>query len=67
VLLQSHALKQALRPYAVGGPWGRLLDAEAERLGDADVLAFETEGLIGTGAASAVLAYLFHRIDRSRL
>jgi len=63
VLLQSQALKQALRPYAVGGPSGRLLDAEAERLGDADVLAFETEGLIGTGAASAVLAYLFHRIE----
>ena len=63
VLLQSQALKQALKPYGVGGPWGRLLDAEAERLGEADVLAFETEGLIGTGAASAVLAYLFHRIE----
>ena len=25
--------------------------------------AFETEGLIGTGAAAAVLAYLFHRIE----
>ena len=25
--------------------------------------AFETEGLIGTGAARAVLAYLFHRIE----
>ena len=30
VLLQSSALKQALQPYTVGGPWGRLLDAEAE-------------------------------------
>jgi type IV secretory pathway VirB4 component len=27
VLLQSQALKQALAPYCVGGPWGRLLDA----------------------------------------
>jgi type IV secretion system protein VirB4 len=63
VLLQSNQLKQALKPYAVGGPWGRLLDAEAERIGDADVQAFETEGLIGTGAAAAVLAYLFHRIE----
>jgi type IV secretion system protein VirB4 len=27
------------------------------------VQAFETEGLIGGGAAPAVLAYLFHRID----
>ena len=63
VLLQSNALKQALQPYTVAGPWGRLLDAEAERLGEADVQAFETEGLIGAGAAPAVLAYLFHRID----
>jgi type IV secretion system protein VirB4 len=63
VLLQSAALKQALQPYCVGGPWGRLLDAEAERLGQADVQAFETEGLIGTGTAPAVLTYLFHRIE----
>ena len=40
-----------------------MLDAEAERLGVAEVRAFETEGLIGTSAASAVLAYLFHRIE----
>ena len=63
VLLQSNDLKQALRPYCVGGPYGRLLDAEAEHLGEAHVQAFETEGLIGTGAAAAVLAYLFHRIE----
>ena len=63
VLLQSGALKRALQPYCVGGPWGRLLDAEAERLGEADIQAFETEGLIGTGAAPAVLAYLFHRVE----
>ncbi len=62
VLLQSNDLKQALRPYCVGGPYGRLLDAESEHLGSADVQAFEIEGLVGTGAAPAVLAYLFHRI-----
>ncbi|MFO1142999.1 MAG: conjugal transfer protein TrbE [Amaricoccus sp.] len=62
VLLQANDLKQALRPYCVGGAWGRLLDAEAEHLGAGSVVAFETEGLIGTGAAPAVLAYLFHRI-----
>lgn len=62
-LLQSNSLKQALRPYCIGGPWGRLLDAEMEWLGDASVQAFETEGLIGTGAAPAVLSYLFHRIE----
>jgi type IV secretion system protein VirB4 len=62
VLLQSNDLKQALRPYCVGGPYGRLLDAESEHLGSADVQAFEIEGLVGTGAAPAVLSYLFHRI-----
>ena len=62
VLLQSNDLKQALRPYCVGGPYGRLLDAESEHLGQASIQAFETEGLIGAGAAPAVLAYLFHRI-----
>ncbi|MCP9626520.1 conjugal transfer protein TrbE [Rhodopseudomonas palustris] len=62
VLLQSNDLKQALRPYCVGGPYGRLLDAESEHLGSSEVQAFEIEGLVGTGAAPAVLAYLFHRI-----
>ncbi|WP_288051195.1 conjugal transfer protein TrbE [Acidiphilium sp.] len=63
VLLQSTALKQALQPYCIGGPSGRLLDAESEHLGLASVQAFETEGLIGAGAAPAVLTYLFHRIE----
>ena len=63
VLLQSTGLKQALKPYCIGGPYGRLLDAESERIGGASVQAFETEGLIGTGAAPAVLTYLFHRIE----
>ncbi|SDO66238.1 conjugal transfer protein TrbE [Afipia sp. GAS231] len=62
VLLQSNSLKRALQPYCLGGPSGRLLDAEFERLGEASIQAFETEGLIGTSAAPAVLAYLFHRI-----
>jgi type IV secretion/conjugal transfer VirB4 family ATPase len=63
VLLQAQALKQALAPYCVGGPYGRLLDAESERIGDGNVQVFETEGLTGTGAAPAVLSYLFHRIE----
>src|SRR3546814_3584440 len=56
-------LFRSLGPYCVGGPYGQLLDAESEHLGDADVQAFETEGLTGTGAAPAVLSYLFHRIE----
>jgi type IV secretion system protein VirB4 len=63
VLLQSQTLKQALQPYCLGGPYGRLLDAEAERLGEGEVQAFETEGLTASGAAPAVLSYLFHRIE----
>jgi type IV secretion system protein TrbE len=63
VLLQSQTLKLALAPYLVGGPWGRLLDAEAEHLGTARVQALETEGLIGASSAASVLSYLFHRIE----
>ena len=63
VLLQSNVLKRALQPYCLGGPYGRLLDAEFERLGEGPVQAFETDGLIGTAVAPAVLSYLFHRIE----
>lgn len=63
VLLQSNPLKRALKPFCLGGPHGRLLDSETEVLGAADVQCFETEGLIGSAAAPAVLAYLFHRIE----
>ena len=63
VLLQSQELKLALAPYLVGGPWGRLLDAEAEHLGNARVQALETEGLVGASSAATVLSYLFHRIE----
>jgi type IV secretion system protein TrbE len=62
-LLQSNVLKRALQPYCLGGPYGRLLDAEFERLGEGSVQVFETDGLIGTGVAPAVLSYLFHRIE----
>ncbi len=63
VLLQAHPLKQALGPYCVGGPYGQLLDAESEHPGRSRVQAFETEGLVGSAAAPAVLSYLFHRIE----
>ena len=63
-LLQSQQLKRAFAPYCVNGPFGRLLDAEDERIGSANVLTFETEGLIGNSAGPAVLTYLFHAIER---
>lgn len=64
VLIQASGLKRALTPYTLAGPYGRLLDADHEAFGASDIQAFETEGLIGTPAAPAVLAYLFHRIAR---
>jgi len=63
-LLPTLDLKSALTPYTLAGPWGRLLDADHEALAAGAVQAFETEGLLGTAAAPAVLAYLFHRIER---
>jgi type IV secretion system protein TrbE len=63
VLLQSNVLKRALQPYCLGGPYDRLLDAENERLGTSSIQVFETDGLIGTAVAPAVLSYLFHRIE----
>jgi type IV secretion/conjugal transfer VirB4 family ATPase len=63
VLLQSNPLKRALKPFCLGGPHGRLLDSDAEVLDAADIQCFETEGLIGSAAAPAVLSYLFHRIE----
>jgi len=65
VLIQSADLKRALQPYTLAGPYGRLLDGDAEGFGTHDFQAFETEGLVGTPAAPAILAYLFHRISRS--
>jgi type IV secretion system protein VirB4 len=64
VLLQSNALRQALAPYVLGGARGRLLDADHDRLGSADIQGFEMEELMASHAAvQAVLGYLFARFD----
>ena len=64
VLLQSNHLRQALQPYTLSGPNGRLLDADQDRLRHADVQAFETERLMNTrSAVLPVLTYLFHRLE----
>lgn len=64
VLLQSNALRQALQPYVLGGPHGKLLDADHDRLGSADVQGFEMEELMHSKAAVlAVLHYLFARFE----
>jgi type IV secretion system protein VirB4 len=64
VLLQSNALKAALLPYTLEGPFGRLLDAAKERLIDLDVQCFEMEELMHqAGVVLPVLTYLFHRLE----
>ncbi len=64
VLLQSNALRQALAPYVLGGAHGKLLDADLDYLGMADVQGFEMEELMHSPAAvQAVLRYLFARFD----
>ena len=64
LLLQSNALKSALQPYTLEGPFGTLLDAAEDGLALADVHCFETETLMGQpGALPPVLSYLFHRLE----
>ncbi|NGO53025.1 conjugal transfer protein TrbE [Allomesorhizobium camelthorni] len=64
VLLQSNALKAALMPYTLDGPFGRLLDADCDRLALSDVQCFETEELMHRqGVVLPVLTYLFHRLE----
>jgi len=65
ILLQSNRLRQALQPYSLSGPYGRLLDADHDRLGHADVQGFEMEALMhGKSAVLPVLTYLFHRLEQ---
>jgi type IV secretion system protein VirB4 len=64
LLLQSNAIKSALLPYTLEGPFGQLLDAASDRLSLSDVHCFEMEELIGNAAAVVpVLSYLFHRLE----
>jgi len=64
VLLQSNALKSALAPWTLEGPFGRLLDAAEDRLALTDVQGFEMEDLMQERAAVLpVLTYLFQRLE----
>ena len=63
-LLQRTELRQALQPYTLEGPYGRLLDADDDRLILGAVQCFEMEELMHeAGAVLPVLTYLFHRLD----
>ena len=64
LLLQDEILKTALHPFTLAGPHGHLLDGDEEDLALASVTCFEMEELMQQGAAaSAVLTYLFHRLE----
>jgi type IV secretion system protein TrbE len=64
LLLQSNALKSALLPYTLEGPFGQLLDAAHDSLSLSDVHCFEMEELMGNEAVIVpVLTYLFHRLE----
>lgn len=64
VLLQSNALKAALLPYTLEGPFGQLLDAAESPLTLRDVQCFETEALMNAeSVVLPVLTYLFHRLE----
>jgi type IV secretion system protein VirB4 len=64
VLIQSSALSQALAPYTLEGPYGRLLDGAADTLSLTDVLHFEMDGLMAHKTlVLPVLTYLFHRLE----
>lgn len=63
-LLQSNPLRQALQPYTLNGPHGRLLDADTDRLALDDVQCFEMEEIMhARSAVLPVLTYLFHRLE----
>lgn len=64
ILLQSNALKAALMPWTIEGPFGRMLDAAESGLELGEVQCFETEALMNTASVVLpVLTYLFHRLE----
>jgi type IV secretion/conjugal transfer VirB4 family ATPase len=65
-LVQDKDIKDALGPYTVDGPYGRLLDAESDTLGYARWQVFEMHELTKSypNAVMPVLTYLFHRLDQ---
>jgi type IV secretion system protein TrbE len=64
VLVQSNKLSQALHPYTLEGPYGRLLDGAADTLALGDVMHFEMDGLMQVKPlVLPVLTYLFHRLE----
>jgi type IV secretion system protein TrbE len=64
--LQNATLTSAIRPYAVGGNYGQLLDAASDDLQEGRFQVFEMKHLLTLDdkVAVPVLLYLFHRIEQ---
>ena len=63
LLLTRPALRDALQPWTLAGPHGRVLDADDDSLALSEVQGFEMEELLeNEGLAAPVLGYLFHRL-----
>jgi type IV secretion system protein VirB4 len=63
-LIQSSMLRQALAPYTLDGPYGALLDADADSFAACDMACFEMEALMqDRRLAAPVLAHLFAKLD----
>ncbi|HYM97075.1 MAG TPA: hypothetical protein VET26_07235 [Candidatus Sulfotelmatobacter sp.] len=66
VQLQDADLADALRPYTVGGAYGRLLDADRDAVGAGRHQVFELKHLMDMDdkVLVPVLLYLFRRVER---
>lgn len=66
-LVQDQAIKDALTPYTLDGPYGRMLDADRNTLAGGNWQAFEMEALMESKAAvGPVLTYLFYVLEKRR-
>jgi len=64
--LQDTAAREAFGTYALGGSYGRFLDAENESVSFTRFQAFEMEDLMAMpDALGPVISYLFHKIERA--
>ncbi|MBC5815052.1 MAG: hypothetical protein GIW97_00780 [Candidatus Eremiobacteraeota bacterium] len=64
--VQEQTLRDALTPYTLAGPLGRLLDADHDSLGENAFQVFELDHMAALGEKNLVpvLLYLFHRVER---
>jgi type IV secretion/conjugal transfer VirB4 family ATPase len=64
--IQDRDIKAALAPYALGGPYGHLLDAAADSLAGGDWQTFEMGELMASPAVvGPVLTYIFHVLEQA--